>query len=143
MRAFTYYDPDLEPEPAGPIIRLWELSWRANGWEPRLLAPRLARRHPDFKKDGTYWDNFWLAADFQEEQHGAMVDFRTFNNGLKPGDPPLCGMAWYLNPKNPKLAEFIGEFPEKKVLVHFSPEHTLADMLTLGPYDIGTRQAAQ
>lgn len=128
VRVFTYYDPDFEPEPAGPIIRLWELSWRAHGWEPRLLIPRLARRHPDFRADGTYWEHFALAMRTQKEP-GSCVDYRTFNNGLRPEDSAEANPA--------------SMFPKKGLLVRFTPEHSLADMLTLGPYAIGKRASTQ
>lgn len=123
-RVFTYYDPDFESGPVGPIIRLWELSWRANGWKPRLLVPRLAQRHPDFKSAHTYWERVWLAFSqaVKSESRNVVVDFRTLNNGYSP--------------KNVSSFRMTG-FPETGALVSFSKEHTLEDMLTLGPYVIG------
>jgi len=119
MKVFTYYDPDLEKEPVGAIIRLWELSWRAHGWTPQLLVPRLARAHYKFEKTMDYWQQFELAYKINNEP-GSMVEFRVLNNGW------VCGTG--------PLEVPVATFPELAPLVKFTPEHTIQDMLTLGPY---------
>jgi hypothetical protein len=50
MNVFSYLDPfasgiGLE------LISLWSDSWRAQGWTPRLLTIRDARKHPDFDEN--------------------------------------------------------------------------------------------
>ena len=99
MRVFTYYDPDLESAPVGHIIRAWELSWKAQGWEPTLLIPRLARTHPYFKrtlsetpdeKDRHYWVGLYCALEVatknDPDKAMASVSFRTFNQDLPVTD---------------------------------------------------------
>jgi hypothetical protein len=40
MRVYAYYNPDSLPEHKdADFLRLWERSWRLQGWEPRILTP--------------------------------------------------------------------------------------------------------
>jgi len=45
MDIFAYYDCSLDaPEVQPAWVPLWERSWRARGWNPRLITARHARR---------------------------------------------------------------------------------------------------
>jgi len=45
MDVFAYYDCSLNaPETQPAWVPLWERSWRARGWNPRLITARHARR---------------------------------------------------------------------------------------------------
>lgn len=45
MDVFAYYDCSLTaPEIQPAWVPLWERSWRARGWNPRLITARHARR---------------------------------------------------------------------------------------------------
>lgn len=47
MNVYSYFSPD-GPELDLQLVPLWEESWRRQGWTPRLLTIRDARKHPDF-----------------------------------------------------------------------------------------------
>lgn len=47
MEIFSYFDPNGS-DLAIQLVPIWEASWRQQGWTPRLLTIRDARKHPDF-----------------------------------------------------------------------------------------------
>lgn len=48
---FTYWDStDSAPPRQAELLRLWERSWSARGWNPRILTIRNAREHAAFKQ---------------------------------------------------------------------------------------------
>lgn len=47
MNVYSYLEPH-GPELAVQLVPIWEESWRKQGWTPRLLTVRDARKHPDF-----------------------------------------------------------------------------------------------
>lgn len=50
MNVYAYLDPSA-PGINLELVSLWESSWRAQGWTPRLLTVRDARKHPDFDEN--------------------------------------------------------------------------------------------
>lgn len=52
MDVFAYYDCSLgAPEVQAEWVPLWERSWRARGWNPRLITARHARRSKFYALD--------------------------------------------------------------------------------------------
>lgn len=47
MNVYSYLDPDGS-DLDFKLISIWEESWRRQGWKPRLLTIRDAKRHPLF-----------------------------------------------------------------------------------------------
>ena len=82
LKVYTYFDAtEQRPEPAARIIRLWERSWRARGWEPRILTPRTAQDIFDFKDELEALLRF---GPCRLERVGLLVAFNVVNFGLKP-----------------------------------------------------------
>jgi hypothetical protein len=98
---YTYFDPQVpggrSPAHSG-VLRLWSESWRRHGWEPRVLGPRDAKKHPRYAEflarvrtyptinprgyeDACYLR--WLA--FAHVKGGLMVDYDVICNGAMPG----------------------------------------------------------
>lgn len=51
MDIFAYYDCSLNAPETQPVwVPLWERSWRARGWNPRLITARHARRSKFYSK---------------------------------------------------------------------------------------------
>jgi hypothetical protein len=148
----------------GPVIRLWEISWRSNGWEPVLLLPRLARANRNFQEEppknhahkcALYWKHALLAFDMQRCQ-GVLVDFRTINVSFSSKNLPRYKYPYRLSEESPGLflparrgwdtcckirrgtrlraLSFIVSFPGRGPLVAFHHQHRLKEMLSLGPY---------
>lgn len=50
MKAICYYHDVSAPEFPVKLIRQWEQSWQANGFETRIIQERDAVKHPRFKE---------------------------------------------------------------------------------------------
>lgn len=97
MKIYTYFDATPGMSDQAPLIALWERSWRAYGWEPQILFPRIAEQHPLFKefhaRVNTYptvnnraYENAcyhrWLA--LAQVGGGWMSDYDVMNFGMRP-----------------------------------------------------------
>lgn len=61
MDVFAYYDCSLSaPEIQADWVPLWERSWRARGWNPRLITARHARRSKFYSrlKDSSSFETY-------------------------------------------------------------------------------------
>lgn len=86
MRVFTYFDASPNLPDQGRLIRLWATSWANRGWEPRILHPRIAARHPRYlearrAKCGPRVLR-WLA--LEKMGGGYLVDYDLINFGFAP-----------------------------------------------------------
>lgn len=98
MNVYTFFDPRVKtlPDQHG-LIRLWQQSWSSRGWNPRILTPRDAERHPDYKSFAATISNFpslnekayenacylrWLALHVQGG--GWLTDYDVINRNFKP-----------------------------------------------------------
>jgi len=51
MKIYTYWDSTVNaPKNQAALMSLWDRSWAARGWEPRILTQANARKHPLFKQ---------------------------------------------------------------------------------------------
>lgn len=91
MNVYSYLDPygsDLDFQ----LIPIWEESWRAQGWTPRLLTIRDAKKHPGFnplcselfafsKVGGGWYSSPWIInISFLPQQR--RVKLETFVGGV-------------------------------------------------------------
>jgi hypothetical protein len=105
MKIYTYYE-DINFRDQDPLLRLWELSWRRNGFIPIILSSSHAKKHP-------YYDEFisrlelfhvkvkgnplvdyglacfvrWMAYSTQKNEKFYVSDYDVMNNGFKPVEP--------------------------------------------------------
>lgn len=84
MKIYTYWDSD--PETAHPEqaikFQLWERSWSARGWEPKLLTQANAQRHPDYKHEACVGAKTSWA--FMAVGGGWLSEVEVINFALKP-----------------------------------------------------------
>ena len=50
------------------LLRIWEESWQALGWETRVLTLEDAKAHPDFEKWEKHLEDVWLGKKPQYDQ---------------------------------------------------------------------------
>lgn len=100
MKIFSYFDSSTGWGGQAELIAVWEQSWRRFGWQPQILTPRDATRHPDYARflakintlptvNSRVYENAcylrWLALD--RAGGGFMCDYDVINYGLRPFKP--------------------------------------------------------
>jgi hypothetical protein len=161
MIVYTYYDPIVpggrSPAHSG-VLRLWSESWRRKGWEPRVLGPRDAKKHPHHARflrrmreyptinpreyeDACYLR--WLALD--KAGGGLMVDYDVINMGFAPRrgkgaiemlDPTYVPCAVFANSDGIRRICYELEVFNPKGATHVSDMHIFKsrfDEKTFGP----------
>lgn len=93
MQIFTYFDADKAREGDGELIRIWRISWERRGWTPRILTPRSAIAHPQYKLAlSDYPDALsWLA--FEQVGGGWLAEFNCINYSFSPNTPADVGLS--------------------------------------------------
>ena len=86
MNVYAYWDSSESPidEQAG-LLRVWERSWRRQGWTPRLLTIANARKSKNYQPSNNSLDNMLWA--LHAVGGGWLSDIRLINNSLKPFKP--------------------------------------------------------
>ena len=77
----TYFEGRIGQEVDGDLLRLWDTSWRRQGWATRVLTQSHARRHRDFRQ--TDPANYWQLA-LERAGGGLFSRFDVINYGLAP-----------------------------------------------------------
>ena len=82
-RVFTFYysGPDAPPHQAG-LIKLWDRSWTAKGFETRLLTLRHARSHKQFKSNSSQPWSFALSFRTKDKNCGWFIPSNVMNFSL-------------------------------------------------------------
>lgn len=102
MKVHTYYAPvqQLNPTEQREMLGIWETSWRMNGWEPVVLGPRDAARHPWSSAIESYFRSLpttnpaayelacWMRWVAMSMIGGLMTDYDVMCFGLTPDDLP-------------------------------------------------------
>jgi hypothetical protein len=86
MKVFAFWDssPAAHPEQA-EFFRLWELTWRRRGWEPRILTARQAKRNPKYSRVALHHDTLYFMELALESAGGKWIcSPRTINFSLAP-----------------------------------------------------------
>lgn len=86
MKVYAYWDSSQSPvDGQAELLRIWERSWRKQGWEPRLLTIANARRFKGYKTSNSRFDNMFWA--LQSVGGGWLSSTLLFNNAFKPNTP--------------------------------------------------------
>src|SRR6266508_1768181 len=83
LTIYTYWDSsEHAPKHQAELIRLWEHSWRARGWTPRILTVRNAQKHKLFKQSHPI--DYPRLAFEANRRKGRLVDVTEINFGHTP-----------------------------------------------------------
>lgn len=110
---YAYHTPIFKRDThSRDLIRLWMKVWRAHGWEPHILGPDEAKRHPKYKQmlshiatlptanHRRYEDACYIRWLAFARHAGVMSDYDVFPQRLFPprefgkftdGQPNACG----------------------------------------------------
>lgn len=93
VKIYTYFDSTPMLPGQGELIKLWAKSWTDHGWEPHILHPRTAVRHPRRREFNSWLEPFsplvraklarWLAVDAADALWSC--DYDVINVGFTSG----------------------------------------------------------
>lgn len=86
MKIYAFWDSSKSPvDGQAELLRIWERSWRKQGWEPRLLTIANAKRSKNYQPSFSFIDNMLWA--LHSVGGGWLSSILLFNNAFKPHTP--------------------------------------------------------